>query len=79
MSPQDRRHGREAARRRAAQAAQREAEKRRKQRMPALKDIGADGATWIWAPFGLKSGLHALTVVVTGDGVQASRFEYSVQ
>ena len=47
--------------------------------MPALKDIGADGATWIWAPFGLKPGLHALTVVVTGDGVQASRFEYSVQ
>lgn len=46
--------------------------------MPALKDVGANGATWIYKPDALEPGLHAVTVVVTGDGVQARRFEYTV-
>lgn len=46
--------------------------------MPALQDVDESGATWVFAPESLDPGLHSLTVVIAGDGIQARRFEYTV-
>jgi hypothetical protein len=46
--------------------------------MPSLLDVDESGATWAYAPESLDAGLHALTVVVAGDGIQVRRFEYTV-
>jgi hypothetical protein len=46
--------------------------------MPALQDVNESGATWTYAPESLDAGLHSLTVVVAGDGIQVRRFEYTV-
>ena len=46
--------------------------------MPELRDVDASGAHWGLVPPALPPGLHAVTVVLTGDGVQATRFEYTV-
>ena len=47
--------------------------------MPELRDVDASGAHWGLVPPSLDAGLHAITVVVTGNGIQASRFEYTVR
>jgi hypothetical protein len=46
--------------------------------MPSLLDVDESGATWGYSPESLDAGLHALTVVIAGDGIQVRRFEYSV-
>lgn len=47
--------------------------------MPELRDVDASGAHWGLVPPALPPGLHAVTVVVTSDGIQATRFEYTVR
>ena len=47
--------------------------------MPELRDVGESGATWGLVPPTLDPGLHAVTVVVAGDGIQARRFEFNVR
>ena len=45
--------------------------------MPALKDVEASGARWLSDPITeLEAGVHASTVVVVGDGIEARSFEY---
>jgi hypothetical protein len=46
--------------------------------MPELRDVDASGAHWGLVPPTLDPGVHAVTVVVSGDGIQATRFEYTV-
>ena len=46
--------------------------------MPALKDVDDKGAKWLSAPTtSLEPGVHALTVVVVSDGVEARSFEFT--
>jgi hypothetical protein len=46
--------------------------------MPELRDVDASGAHWGLVPPSLDPGLHAVTVVVAGNGIQATRFEYTI-
>jgi hypothetical protein len=46
--------------------------------MPELRDVQASGAQWGLVPPKLDAGVHAVTIVVAGDGIQATRFEYTV-
>lgn len=47
--------------------------------MPELRDVDQSGATWGFFPSKLEPGLHAITVVMTSEGIQAQRFELSVR
>jgi hypothetical protein len=46
--------------------------------MPQLRDVDGAGAHWGLVPPTLDAGIHAVTVIVAGDGIQATRFEYTV-
>jgi len=46
--------------------------------MPELRDVDTSGATWGFFPSKLEPGLHAVTVVVTREGIEAQRFELTV-
>lgn len=47
--------------------------------MPELRDVGSTGTTWGFFPTKLAPGVHAVTVVVTAEGIQAKRFELTVR
>lgn len=47
--------------------------------MPQLRDVDGAGAHWGFVVPALDPGLHSITAIVSGDGIQATHFEYTVR